>query len=152
MLTGFGGPQITHYVGLLSDAPAALASVVVAAATARRTARGTLRTAWIALAVALALYFIGVAIGTVSWLRGHDPFPGPADIFYCAFYPTLAAAGLLLIRAAAVRVPWIQLSLDATIFVAGFGAFFWFLVIRPAALQQKAKSREGESLRLLPHG
>ena len=135
MLTGFGGPQITHYVGLLSDAPAALASVVVAAATARRTARGTLRTAWIALAVALALYFIGVAIGTVSWLRGHDPFPGPADIFYCAFYPTLAAAGLLLIRAAAVRVPWIQLSLDATIFVAGFGAFFWFLVIRPAALQ-----------------
>jgi diguanylate cyclase (GGDEF)-like protein/PAS domain S-box-containing protein len=134
MLTGFGGPQITHYVGLLSDAPAALASVVVAAATARRTARGTLRTAWIALAVALALYFIGVAIGTVSWLRGHDPFPGPADIFYCAFYPTLAAAGLLLIRAAAVRVPWIQLSLDATIFVAGFGAFFWFLVIRPAAL------------------
>jgi diguanylate cyclase (GGDEF)-like protein/PAS domain S-box-containing protein len=134
MLTGFGGPQITHYVGLLSDAPAALASVVVAAATARRTARGTLRTAWIALAVALALYFIGVAIGTVSWLQGHDPFPGPADIFYCAFYPTLAAAGLLLIRAAAVRVPWIQLSLDATIFVAGFGAFFWFLVIRPAAL------------------
>jgi diguanylate cyclase (GGDEF)-like protein/PAS domain S-box-containing protein len=134
MLTGFGGPQITHYVGLLSDAPAALASVVVAAATARRTARGTLRTAWIALAVALALYFIGVAIGTVSWLRGHDPFPGPADIFYCAFYPTLAAGGLLLIRAAAVRVPWIQLSLDATIFVAGFGAFFWFLVIRPATL------------------
>ena len=134
MLTGFGGPQVTHYVGLLSDAPAALASVVVAAATARRAARGTLRTAWIALAVALALYFIGIAIGTVSWLRGHDPFPGPADIFYCAFYPTLAAAGLLLIRAAAVRVPWIQLSLDATIFVAGFGAFFWFLVIRPVAL------------------
>ncbi len=53
---------------------------------------------------------------------------------FCAFYPVLAAAVLFLIRAAAVRVPWIQLSLDATIFVAGFGAFFWFLVIRPAAL------------------
>jgi diguanylate cyclase (GGDEF)-like protein/PAS domain S-box-containing protein len=134
MLTGFGGAEVTHYVGLLSDAPAALASVVVAAATARRTARGTLRTAWIALAVALALYFVGVAIGTVSWLRDHEPFPGPADIFFCAFYPVLAAAVLLLIGAAAVRVPWIQLSLDATIFVVGFGAFFWFLVIRPAAL------------------
>jgi diguanylate cyclase (GGDEF)-like protein/PAS domain S-box-containing protein len=133
MLTGFGGPDITHYVGLLSDAPAALASVVIAAATARHTARGVLRTAWILLAVALALYFVGVAIGTISWLRGHDPFPGPADIFYCAFYPVLAAGAVFLIRAAAVRIPWIQLSLDATIFVVGFGAFFWFLVIRPAA-------------------
>jgi diguanylate cyclase (GGDEF)-like protein/PAS domain S-box-containing protein len=133
MLTGFGGPDITHYVGLLSDAPAALASVVIAAATARHTARGVLRTAWILLAVALALYFVGVAIGTISWLQGHDPFPGPADIFYCAFYPVLAAGAVFLIRAAAVRVPWIQLSLDATIFVVGFGAFFWFLVIRPAA-------------------
>ena len=134
MLTGFGGAQVTHYVGLLSDVPAALASVIVAAATARHTARGALRTGWIWLAVALAVYFVGVAIGTISWLRGHDPFPGPADLFYCAFYPVLAAAALFLIRAAAVRVPWIQLSLDATIFVVGFGAFFWFLVIRPAAL------------------
>jgi diguanylate cyclase (GGDEF)-like protein/PAS domain S-box-containing protein len=133
MLTGFGGPDVTHYVGLLSDAPAALASVVIVAATARHTARGVLRTAWILLAVALALYFVGVVIGTISWLQGHDPFPGPADIFYCAFYPVLAAGVVFLIRAAAVRVPWIQLSLDATIFVVGFGALFWFLVIRPAA-------------------
>jgi diguanylate cyclase (GGDEF)-like protein/PAS domain S-box-containing protein len=134
MLTGFGGPGVTHYVGLLSDAPAALAGVIIAAATVRRTARGGLRTGWICLAVALALYFVGIAIGMVSWLRGQDPFPGPADIMFCLFYPVLAAAVLFLIRAAAVRVPWIQLSLDATIFVVGFGAFFWFLVIRPAAL------------------
>ena len=102
MLTGFGGPEITHYVGLLSDAPAALASVIIAAATARHTARGVLRTAWIWLAVALALYFVGVVIGTISWLRGHDPFPGSADIFYCAFYPVLAAgaAVLAVVRAA----------------------------------------------------
>jgi len=134
MLTGFGGPRVTHYVGLMSDVPAALVSVIIAAATVRHTARGALRTGWICLAVALALYFLGTAIGTVSWLRGHDPFPGPADIMFLAFYPGLAAAVVFLIRAAAVRVPWIQLSLDATIFVVGFGAFFWFLVIRPAAL------------------
>ncbi|TLY87774.1 MAG: PAS domain S-box protein, partial [Gammaproteobacteria bacterium] len=118
----------------MSDVPAALVSVIIAAATVRHTARGALRTGWICLAVALALYFLGTAIGTVSWLRGHDPFPGPADIMFLAFYPGLAAAVVFLIRAAAVRVPWIQLSLDATIFVVGFGAFFWFLVIRPAAL------------------
>jgi len=133
MLTGLGGPDVTHYVGLMSDAPAALMAVIIAAATARATARGPLRTAWIALASALGLYLVGVAIGTASWLVGHDPFPGPADLFYCAFYAVLSLASLFMIRAAAVRVPWIQLSLDATIFTVGFGAFFWFLVIRPAA-------------------
>ncbi|GAC1504566.1 MAG: hypothetical protein NVS1B6_12590 [Steroidobacteraceae bacterium] len=35
---------------------------------------------------------------------------------------------------AAVRIPWAQLAMDATIFLVGFGAFFWFLVIRPASL------------------
>jgi diguanylate cyclase (GGDEF)-like protein/PAS domain S-box-containing protein len=133
MLTGLGGPQITHYVGLLSDAPASVVSVIIAAAAVRRTARGTMRTAWIWLTSALALYLVGIAIGTVSWLHGRDPFPGPADFFFCAFYLTLAAAALSMIRAAAVRVPWIQLSLDAAIFTVGFGALFWFLVIHPAA-------------------
>jgi len=37
-------------------------------------------------------------------LRGHDPFPGPADIFFCAFYLALSAGALSLIRGAAVRV------------------------------------------------
>jgi diguanylate cyclase (GGDEF)-like protein/PAS domain S-box-containing protein len=131
MLTGLGGPHITHYVGLLSDAPAALTGVIVATATARHVARGPLRTAWTLLAIALALYFVGVLIGGVSWLLERDPFPGPADIFYFTFYPTVAAAALFLIRAAAVRVPWVLLTLDAAIFSVGFGAFFWFLVIRP---------------------
>ncbi|HEV8018943.1 MAG TPA: EAL domain-containing protein [Steroidobacteraceae bacterium] len=133
MLTGFGGPRITHYVALVSDVPAALTSVVVLGTAAACTARGALRSAWILLTSAVALYFVGILIGTVSWLRGQDPFPGPADICYCVFYVALAAAALFLIRAAAVRVPWIQLSLDATIVTVGFGAFFWFLVIRPAA-------------------
>jgi diguanylate cyclase (GGDEF)-like protein/PAS domain S-box-containing protein len=133
MLTGFGGEQITHYLGLLSDAPAALVTVIIAAATTRHVERGALRTAWASMTAGLALYFIGVVIGTVSWLLQHDPFPGPADVFYFTFYPAVAAAALFLIRAAAVRVPWILLSLDAAIFSVGFGAFFWFLVIRPEA-------------------
>jgi diguanylate cyclase (GGDEF)-like protein/PAS domain S-box-containing protein len=132
MLTGFGGPTITHYVGLLSDAPAALVAVIIAAATARHSAPGALRIAWIALTIALGLYLTGVIIGTTSWLQGRDPFPGPADVFYCVYYLALSVGALSLIRAAALRVPWIQLSLDATIFTVGFGAFFWFLVIRPS--------------------
>ena len=133
MLTGFGGPSVMHYVGLVSDAPAALAAVVVIATTARHAAPGPLRAGWSALAIALALYLVGEIIGVSAWLRGHDPFPGPADVFYASFYPALMAAALCLIRAAAVRVPWAHLSLDAAIFVVGFGAFFWFLVIRPVA-------------------
>jgi len=131
--TGFGGPEVTHYVALVSDIPAALATAVLLGATARYTAPGPMRRAWQVLGGALALYSIGVTIGATSWLRGHDPFPGPADAFYSAFYLASTVGALYLIRAAAVRVPWVQLSLDATIFVVGFGAFFWFLVIRPAA-------------------
>jgi len=133
LLGGVGGPTVTRYLGLISDVPVALGAIVMAAVTARHSAPGPLRSAWISLAVALGLYVIGTFIGVSSWLRGQDPFPGPADIFYSAFYPALAASALMLIRAYAVRVAWVELTLDATIFVVGFGAFFWFLVIRPAA-------------------
>ena len=133
MLSGIGGPKVIYDLGLFAKMPAELVCIFVAAATAQRML-GPLRSAWLSLTAALTLYFIGDSIGLVSWLVGHDPFPGPSDVFYCAFYLPLAAAALWLIRAAAVRVPWAQLSLDATIFVVGFGAFFWFLVVQPAAI------------------
>jgi diguanylate cyclase (GGDEF)-like protein/PAS domain S-box-containing protein len=134
MLSGLGGPKVTFYVGLFYKLPAELVGVVVAAATARRMAPGALRLAWRSLAVALALYLIADCISGAFWLEGRDPFPSPTDILYLAFYLPLAAAALWLIRAAAVRVPWIQLSFDAAIFMVGFGAFFWFLVVHPAAM------------------
>jgi hypothetical protein len=133
MLSGLGGQKVTHYVGLLADSPSCLSSVLFSIAAARRTPRGALRTAWVWLSIALALYFVGTVIATGSWLFDRDPFPGPSDVFCIAFYPAVFVAALYLIRAAAVRVPWAQLSIDATICVVGFGAFFWFLVIRPAA-------------------
>ena len=133
MLMGFGGEQVTHYVGLLGDSPSCLVAVIVAVAAARRLAPGALRTAWRYLSIALGLYLVGETIAVSSWLHGRDPFPGLPDVFYVAFYPVFFAAVVYLIRAAAVRVHWVQLALDATIFVVGFGAFFWFLVIRPAA-------------------
>lgn len=134
MLSGAGGTKVTFYVGLVSKLPAEFACILITAATARRMASGPLRSAWWSLTAALALYLVADDIGFVQWLAGYDPFPGPSDILYCAFYLPLAAAALWLIRAAAVRVPWIQLSLDTTIFVVGFGAFFWFLVVQPAAM------------------
>ena len=134
MLTGLGGPTMTHYVGLLSDLPAALVSVIVAAATARHVERGPLRLGWTFLAGALGLYLVGLSIGTSSWLRNIDPFPGPADIFYCAFYLAAGARGAVS-SSARPRCACRGCSCRSmrTIFVVGFGAFFWFLVIRPAA-------------------
>jgi diguanylate cyclase (GGDEF)-like protein/PAS domain S-box-containing protein len=134
MLSGVGGAKVTYYVGLFSKLPAELACLWTAASIGRRMAPGPLRSAWWSLAAALTLYLIGDLIGMGYWLAGRDPFPGPSDIFYCAWYLPLAAAALWLIRAAAVRLSWVQLSLDATIFVLGFGAFFWFFVVQPAAM------------------
>jgi len=132
MLAGIGGSTVTHLIGLLSDAPACLTATLIAAAAARRSRSRLLRRAWACMSGALGLYFIGTLISMADWLRDIDPFPGAADIFYTAFYPAMLVATLLLIRAAAIRIPWMQLALDATIFVVGFGTFFWFLVIRPA--------------------
>jgi diguanylate cyclase (GGDEF)-like protein/PAS domain S-box-containing protein len=133
MLTGIGGEQVRHYVGLLADTPACVAALIVTVEATRRIQRGPSQTAWRWLSVALALYLVGTTIGVVSWLYGRDPFPGAADLFYLAFYPSFFAAVALMIRAAAVRVRWTQFLIDAVILVAGFGAFFWFLIIRPAA-------------------
>jgi len=132
MLSGFGGKEVTHYVGLLSDGPACLVTAIVAVAAARGTRSRMLRLAWCWLAAALGVYLIGTLVSVNSWLHGRDPFPGPADVFFLAFYGAMLVGSALLIRAASIRVPWIQLCLDATILVIGFGAFFWFLVVRPA--------------------
>ncbi|HEV7432645.1 MAG TPA: EAL domain-containing protein [Steroidobacteraceae bacterium] len=132
MLTGFGGEHVRQYVGLLGDSPACLVAVIVTAMTASRLPRGTSRTAWACLAVALGLYLIGTLVCVYSWMHERDPFPGPADYFFVAFYPFFMVAVGFMIRAAAVRVRWSQFLLDALILVAGFGAFFWFLIIRPA--------------------
>jgi diguanylate cyclase (GGDEF)-like protein/PAS domain S-box-containing protein len=132
MQSGIGGEVVTHYIGLLCDAPADLVATLVAFAAARRMPSGTLRRAWTWFAVALGLYLTGTLITIVSWLHGIDPFPGPSDVFFSSFYPAMLVAALLLIRAEAIRVTWSQLALDAAIFVIGFGTFFWFLVNHPA--------------------
>jgi diguanylate cyclase (GGDEF)-like protein/PAS domain S-box-containing protein len=133
MLTGIGGENITRNIGLLSDSPSCFIATAIALAAARGSAPGALRTGWRCLSVALALYLIGNVISVNSWLHGRDPFPGLADLPFVAFYVAVFVAVAFMIRSAAVRLHWVQLALDATIFVIGFGAFFWFLVIRPAA-------------------
>jgi diguanylate cyclase (GGDEF)-like protein/PAS domain S-box-containing protein len=132
MLGGIGGATVSHYVGLLADMLPNILTACIALATARSLAPGALRRAWRYLATSHFLMLTGYSIGVSYWLRNIDPFPGIGDIFYIAYYPAMLLGAYYLVRAAAVRVPWLQIALDAAIFVIGFGAFFWFLVIRPA--------------------
>jgi diguanylate cyclase (GGDEF)-like protein/PAS domain S-box-containing protein len=145
MLSGIGGKEVTHYVGLMSDGPAILITTLVAIAAARHTPGAELRRAWRWLAIALGVYLLGTLISVYSWLHDRDPFPGPSDLFFLVFYAAMLVGSLLLIRAAAIRVPWIQLCLDATILVVGFGAFFWFLVVRPAGEVDSLKQALSEA-------
>jgi diguanylate cyclase (GGDEF)-like protein/PAS domain S-box-containing protein len=138
MLSGIGGAPATHLIGLISDAPANLGAAVIATAAAQWSPSRLLRRAWTSFSVALWIYLIGTTISLVDWCRGIEPFPGIADIFFLAFFPAMMLGTLLLIRAAAIRIPWLQLALDATIFVVGFGTFFWFLVIHPAHSHSEA--------------
>jgi len=135
LLWGIGGKQVTHYLGLVSDAPAILVATIVATAAARGAGSKGLRRAWGWLALALGVYLVGTLIAIQSWLHDKDPFPGPSDVCFLIFYAAILVSSLLLIRAGSIRVPWAQLCLDAAILVIGFGAFFWFLVVRPAGVQ-----------------
>src|SRR5262249_2972419 len=121
MLGGIGGERVTHYIGLLSDATPNLIAVIVTAAASNRCRSSVTQFAWMTLALGLTLYLIGTLIPVSSWLHGIDPFPGVSDVFFSTFYPAMIVAAFLLIRASSIRVPWVQLSLDATICVVGFG-------------------------------
>ena len=132
LVNGDGGP-FNDVFNLYSDSPASIAVAVLAAVAARNATDLAVRRTWQYLAAATAVYSIGNLLNSTYWLFGVDPFPSIGDVFFLGFYPLLFAAVLTVIRAAAVRVQWGRLGLDATILMLGFGAFFWFFVIAPTA-------------------
>jgi diguanylate cyclase (GGDEF)-like protein/PAS domain S-box-containing protein len=118
---------------LYSDFLPSVVTAILAVAAARHTPDPLARRAWHLMATALAVYSVGNLLNSTYWLFGHDPFPSIGDVFFLAFYPLLFAAVLTVVRASSLKVPWGRLALDSTIVVLGFGAFFWFFVIRPSA-------------------
>jgi len=126
------GGRTLEIFKLYSDSPACLAALVLCVAAARHPDDGPVRRTWGLLSAALGVYCIGNLLNSTYWLFDRDPFPSVGDVFFLAFYPLVFAAVLSVIRAASLRVPWGRLALDGTILVLGFGAFFWFFVIRPS--------------------
>jgi diguanylate cyclase (GGDEF)-like protein/PAS domain S-box-containing protein len=135
-LDGRGGRTLELF-NLYSDSLASIGVAILAAAAARGSKDPAARRTWWLLTSALSVYSIGNLLHSTYWLFGVDPFPSFGDAFFLAFYPLVFAAALTVIRAAAVRVQWARLALDATILTLGFGAFFWFCVIAPTAGGQR---------------
>jgi diguanylate cyclase (GGDEF)-like protein/PAS domain S-box-containing protein len=131
-IDGNGG-RFFDVFNLYSDSAASIAVAVLAAIAAHNATDPAVRRTWQYLAAATAVYSIGNLLNSTYWLFGADPFPSIGDLFFLGFYPLLFGAVLTIIRAAAVRVQWGRLGLDATILMLGFGAFFWFFVIAPTA-------------------
>jgi hypothetical protein len=119
---------------LFSDVPTYVGATLLAAVAARRSLDPQARRVWQLLTASLIVYNAGNLQNSISWCFGHDPFPSIGDVFFVAFYPLLLMAVLAIVRAGAVRVPWGRLALDGMILALGFGAFFWFFVIRPSSL------------------
>jgi diguanylate cyclase (GGDEF)-like protein/PAS domain S-box-containing protein len=131
-IEGGGGP-LAQVFNLYSDSPASIGAAILAAAAARHALDPAVRRTWQFLTASLAVYSVGNLLNSTYWLFGVDPFPSVGDFFFLAFYPLLFAGVLTVVRAAALRVAWGRLALDATILMLGFGAFFWFFVIAPTA-------------------
>jgi diguanylate cyclase (GGDEF)-like protein/PAS domain S-box-containing protein len=129
---GAGGPAF-EFFKLFSDFPASFGSALLAIVAARKATEPAVKRTWTFLAASMCVYTVGNLLNSTYWLFGIDPFPSIGDAFFLGFYPLLFTAILVAIRAAAVRVSWGRVALDATIFMLGFGAFFWFFVIAPAA-------------------
>jgi diguanylate cyclase (GGDEF)-like protein/PAS domain S-box-containing protein len=130
---GLGSGPAFNFFTLFSDTPTSVGSAFLAAMAARSAQDPSARRAWQLMAAALTVYSSGNLLNSIYWYFGHDPFPSFGDVFFLAFYPLVFSAVLTVIRAGAVRLPLGRLTLDSTILMLGFGAFFWFFVIRPTA-------------------
>ncbi len=136
MLLDRGQSRGLELFNLYSDSVASIGCALLAAAAALGSPDPAGRRTWWLLTAALVSYSTGNLLHATYWLFGVDPFPSVGDIFFLGFYPLVFAAALTVIRAAAVRVQWARLALDATILLLGFGAFFWYCVIAPTAAAQ----------------
>ncbi len=118
---------------LVSDQPAAFAAALLAIVAARQAQQTSARKTWKFIAAAIVTYNVGNLIDAYLRIADLTPFPSLADLFYLAFFPVLLTGFTVAVRASSLRASWGRLLLDALILVLGFGTFFWFFVISPAA-------------------
>lgn len=88
--------------------------------------RGKRRWAWLTIGAGVALWGVGEIIWEVYVIIGVDPsYPGIADVFYLAAYPTLFVGVLLLPQIRSHKWERVRLGLDAAAGTVAVVALAW---------------------------
>jgi signal transduction histidine kinase len=108
---------------------AELAAIVAIAFGVRRY-RPSAPHAWLLVAGGLFMFWIGDWLWAVYEIGDRNPYPSPADFFYLAGYP-LIAAGLVVATKRRMPILDTQAPIDAAIVAVSALLFVWFYVIDP---------------------
>jgi signal transduction histidine kinase len=107
-------------------AAAAVAAVVVGV----RRYRPATPVAWLLIAGGFATWLVGDVIWTVYLLQEKSPFPSPADFFYLAGYPVIAAGLIVAVRRRGAVVD-ARAWLDAGMVAVVCGLLGWIFLALP---------------------
>jgi signal transduction histidine kinase len=124
-------PAEPPWIGDLIIYPVAEGGVVVAVLIGVHRYRPSAPQAWLLIAAGVFSFLVGDVIWAVYDALGRDPFPSPADAFYLAGYPFIAA-GLVVavIRRRPLGVDR-RAMIDAALVTVISGLVAWVYIIQP---------------------
>ena len=103
---------------------------IVAIAVGVRRYRPSAPHAWLLVAGGIFMFWIGDSLWAVYEIGDRNPYPSPADFFYLAGYP-LIAAGLVVATRRRMPILDTQAPIDAAIVAVSALLFVSFYVIAP---------------------
>lgn len=110
--------------------PLTEAAAVAAVILGVRRYRPSAPAAWLLIAAGFATYLVADVIWGVYVLQGKSPFPSPADFFYLAGYPVIAAGLVVAVRRRGAVVD-ARAWLDAGMVAVVGGLLGWIFLARP---------------------
>jgi hypothetical protein len=111
--------------------PAAEGGAVLAVLVGVARYRPVAPQAWLLIAAGLFMYLIGDVVWALYEINDRDPFPSPADAFYLAGYPLIAAA---LVVAVMRRRPLgvdMRAMIDTALVTVISGLVAWVYLVEP---------------------
>jgi signal transduction histidine kinase len=116
---------------------AAIAAVLVGVLRYRPSAP----VAWLLIAGGFAIYMVGDLIWAVYLLQERNPFPSPADFFYLAGYPVIAAGLVVAVRRRGAVLDG-RAWLDAAMVAVIGGLLGWIFLALPTIDDPSLSPRE----------
>jgi len=137
---GIGGVAVVVYAVLPADAVtlrnvwyvAVEVAAIAAILTGVRRYRPELSRGWLLIAAGFSVFLVGDALWTIYEIEGRDPFPSPADAFYLAGYPLLAAGLVVAIARRAQQGRDRRALIDAALVTVTVALVSWVYIIQPA--------------------